>query len=229
MVSQCPLLLPLTHPSHVLSGRSRSHHSLEPNSTLPCLPPLPDPRCSSEDSYFFPFCFLCCQLRPARGLPVPRKTSGQTQGATFLLLMHCLQLQHLWEHPKGGHGEELLEFHGSLSVERRGRVQLFEVLQSLTWKGYQFLKLLFQPADFFAKLNVIHPAETQMKPLRETLGEERCKTSRAKPSTCPQCPRWGAQICPPSHGNRQPLHLRAAFAAKWVVSPAVGKAKVLSF
>lgn len=135
-----------------------------------------------------------------------------------------MQQQHL----KGGPGEKLLAFHGNLSAECRGRVQLFEVLQSLTWKGYQFLKLLFQPTDFFAKLNVIHPAETRMKPLRETLGEERCKTSRAKPNTCPQCPWWGAQIYLPSHGNQQPLHLRAAFAAKRVVSPAVGKAKVLS-
>lgn len=36
-------------------------------------------------------------------------------------------------------------------------------LQSLTRKGKELLKLLFQPADFFAELNVIHPAETQME------------------------------------------------------------------
>jgi len=62
------------------------------------------------------------------------------------------------------------------------RLQRSEVLQSLTWKGYEFLKLLFQPADFFAQLNVIHPAKTQTKPLRERLAEQKFKASRATPS-----------------------------------------------
>lgn len=100
----------------------------------------------------------------------------------FLMLTHFLQQHHLYEQPWVGALQELLAFHRNLSADCSGRVQRSEALQSLTWKGYEFLKLLFQPADFLTKLNVIHPAETQMKPLRERPGEERFNTSRATPS-----------------------------------------------
>lgn len=112
------------------------------------------------------------------------------------MLTHCLQQHCLWEHPGVGAVQELAVFHGNLSANCSGRVQLSEALQSLTWKSYEFLKLLFQPADFFTKLNVIHPAETQVKPLRERLGGERLKTFRATPSQ-----HWKAMYSVPPTGS----------------------------
>lgn len=60
-------------------------------------------------------------------------------------------------------------------------------LQSLTRKDKELLKLLFQPADFFAELNVIHPAETQMKPWRlvkQKSHHSNDNNTLVKPGTC---------------------------------------------
>lgn len=106
-------------------------------------------------------------------------------------------------------------------------MQLSKPFQSLTWKGYEFLKLLFQPADFFTKLNVVHPAETQMTALRERLGEERLRTSKATL----QGDALG--VCSGEHrftrlamGKLQPLHLRASVGTTWIELLGVGKAEV---
>lgn len=86
---------------------------------------------------------------------------------------------------------------GNASAESSGREQLSGALQSRTWKRDELLELLFQPADFLTKLNVIHPAETQREPLRE----ERVTSSRGAPNQHQKAMQWGAQIYLPSHGK----------------------------
>lgn len=203
-----------------------------------CPPPVPG-RCSSSKDLVF-FCFTASSpLQPqlGQGFPgstasskAPKKDLRADSGRRVLMLTHCLQQQHLRELPRVGAVQQLLVFHGNLSAD--GRAQLPQALQSLTWKSYEFLKLLLQPADFFTQLNVIHPAETQTKPLRERPGEERFQTSSANTQPTVEGKALSAHsgerrfTCLPPR-NSCTLHLRAFVGATWVVPVVVGKVSSL--
>lgn len=129
-----------------------------------CPPLIPDQCFSLKDSCFSSFSFP---------LPFSPGLDKDSLAASSKGSQDRSHQQRPWEHPGVGAIQELLVCHGNLSANCSRRLQLSEPSQSRTWKGYEFLKLLFQPADFFAKLNVIHPAKTQMKTAEEEKDWER--------------------------------------------------------